>query len=144
MVLAEACGLDRVRLRGVDCRPTAIRKASDGVYPAADAAALPSDRRARWFDEGKTTVQVDAALRKRAQWHVGDAFELDPAMRADVVLCRNLAIYLRAGAVQRLWHSIAERLRPGGLLMVGKAERITSIPSLRWIGPCLYRKSDDK
>ncbi len=41
----------------------------------------------------------------------------------DLILCRNVAIYLSAGASTRLWQNIAKSLRPGGVLVPGKAER---------------------
>jgi chemotaxis protein methyltransferase CheR len=60
----------------------------------------------------------------------------------DIILCRNVAIYLKREASCALWAMLALRLRPGGLLVVGNAER-PSVPGLNHLDRCLYRKNGD-
>jgi chemotaxis protein methyltransferase CheR len=156
ILLAEQGLLDGARLHGLDARPAAIRKARAGVYPAAaiDALAparrghfLPARARERWRDTSLPPgeiVRVADSLRSACTWTVADAFDLEflGGGDHDLVLCRNLVIYLKNDAATRIWHLCAGQLRPGGLLMAGKAERAP--PDLRGllrsVGPCLYRK----
>jgi chemotaxis protein methyltransferase CheR/two-component system CheB/CheR fusion protein len=56
-----------------------------------------------------------------------------------LIACRNFAIYLQHPAAARLWRRLHSSLRPGGLLLTGKAERPTS--GFLRAGPCLYRKA---
>jgi chemotaxis protein methyltransferase CheR/two-component system CheB/CheR fusion protein len=58
-----------------------------------------------------------------------------------MILCRNLAIYLRGAAAVRLWQSLLASLRPGGILVLGKAERPLGADGLTAIGPCIYRRN---
>ncbi len=47
-----------------------------------------------------------------------------PSGRFDLVLCRNVGIYLERDAQRELHLRLAAVLRPGGLLMLGRAETI--------------------
>jgi chemotaxis protein methyltransferase CheR len=58
----------------------------------------------------------------------------------DIILCRNLAMYLQPAAARRLWRGLGLALRDGGLLIVGKAERPTGASGLVLVGPCVYRR----
>jgi len=48
----------------------------------------------------------------------------------DLVLCRNLGIYLAPGAKERLHRILAGALAPGGVLLLGRTERLASPAAL--------------
>jgi chemotaxis methyl-accepting protein methylase len=50
----------------------------------------------------------------------------DPAPEAgyDVVACRNVLIYFERTAQERILLRLADALRPGGLLLLGKVETL--------------------
>jgi chemotaxis protein methyltransferase CheR len=60
----------------------------------------------------------------------------------NVVLCRNVAIYLTPPARATLHQTLAEALTPDGLLLLGRSERITnpSAVGLRRVAPHAYRR----
>ena len=60
--------------------------------------------------------------------------------RRDVILCRNTMIYLRADASAQLAQKLEALLRPGGVLVLGKAERPAGARRLVPAGPCVYRR----
>jgi chemotaxis protein methyltransferase CheR len=155
ILLAEEGMLDSSRLRGLDCRPTAIETARQGIYPATAVAGIDASRRANFFVPVARTglsvqkvprVRVAEEVRMACEWRVADAFSLapepdQPAM--DIILCRNLAIYLKPDAATELWERCIACLRPGGLLITGKAERPPSgfRAALRRLGTCMYRRN---
>jgi len=65
-----------------------------------------------------------------------------PAGRWDLVLCRNVAIYLEPRARGRLHAALAGALAPGGILMLGRSERLAdpSALGLERAGPHAYRR----
>jgi chemotaxis protein methyltransferase CheR len=70
-------------------------------------------------------VQLPATLRARMRWEQRDLLRAPaPAGKWSLVLCRNVAIYLRPEAKQRLHASLAAALAPGGVLLVGRSERL--------------------
>lgn len=143
IVLGELGLLARARLLGLDCRALPLVRARAGAYLPAVLDDVDAARRARWFRAaGTARWQVVDELRARADWQLGDAFAWREVRSADVVACRNLAIYLRPAAAAELWALLGRALRPGGLLLVGKAERPHGVPGLVRVGACLYRKDE--
>lgn len=53
-----------------------------------------------------------------------------PQGRFEIVLCRNLAIYLTVHARDRLHTVLADALAPGGVLLLGRSERIADAARL--------------
>lgn len=140
MLLAELERLDRSRLLGTDCRTSAVARARDGYFGTPATRQVPSRLRARYFESEHGRNRVVSDLRAVPSWRVGDVLGFVEPGEWDVVLCRNLAIYLNDRAVARLWRSLVSRLRPGGILVVGKAERPLGVPGLTAVGPCVYER----
>jgi chemotaxis protein methyltransferase CheR len=159
ILLAEEGLLGDSRLVGLDCRPAAIRSARAGVYSNAAVADINPGRRERFFvalartGPARATGRVAASqvrvaedLRAACEWLVADAFSLgcekgEPGM--DLIMCRNLAIYLKPDSATELLSRCVAQLRPGGLLITGKAERpsaeVRSV--LQQVAPCIHRRT---
>lgn len=136
ILLAEAGLQTGSRLVGVDCRRSAVAGARAGVYRAAE---LDEARRARWFEPVGDEWRVVEPLRRAARWRVADATRAVEPGPWDLVLCRNLFIYLQPGVVERMLRGIVGALAPGGFLVVGKAERPAAGLGLAVVGRCVYR-----
>ena len=98
----------------------------------AAAAAAPGDG-----------ALISDALRARVRWEQRDLVAEPPAPGGwDLVLCRNLAIYLTAAARDALHTRLAGALAPGGVLLLGRSERIADPAALglRLAGPHAYRR----
>src|SRR5256885_828348 len=88
--LSVACGLDRAVLLGSDLLEENLVLAERGVYG---------------------DVQLPASLRSRMRWERRDLLrDSAPVGKWSVVLCRNVAIYLRAEAKRRLHEQLAGAL----------------------------------
>ncbi len=48
-----------------------------------------------------------------------------PSFSADLILCRNLLIYLDRRAQRRVFKTFVEVLKPGGYLVLGRVEMLT-------------------
>jgi chemotaxis methyl-accepting protein methylase len=136
MLLDELGVLASSRLLGTDCRAGAIQQAQRGVYAPWQLAELPPELAAKHFIElhdGRLTLRWPRA--PKFTWRVQDAMQTPDEDTWDLILCRNLAIYLSPPAMERLWQLLASRLRRGGYLVVGKAERP---PTLARVSRCIY------
>jgi len=70
-------------------------------------------------------VEITPALRARARWERRDLTHDDPPPgRFDLIMCRNVAIYLEPATKARLHRMLAGALSPGGVLMLGRSERL--------------------
>lgn len=88
-------------------------------------------------------VEISPALRSRVRWEQRDlAHEPPPAVGFDLILCRNVAIYLEPAAKARLHCRLAGALGPGGVLMLGRSERLgdPAALGLRRVEPHVYER----
>ena len=88
-------------------------------------------------------VAVPPELKLRLRWERRDLLSDDaPPGHWRLVLCRNVAIYLSPPAKDRLQETLAQALAPGGILLLGRSERIAEPKrlGLERIGPHAYRK----
>ena len=139
VILAEAGLLAGAELVGTDCRSDAIAAARDARFETLALRHVSDERRARFFARDGCRWRVGEVVRAAARFSVGDALARVEPGEWDVILCRNLTIYLEDIAARELWHRLAASLRAGAVLVVGKAER----PDMGYVvpaGPCVYRR----
>jgi chemotaxis protein methyltransferase CheR len=139
ILLAEAGLLDTASLLGTDCRASAIEEARRGRYAESALTGMPAEWRAKYFAGRGGAWQLDERLRSRTAWRVADVLATIEAGPWDLVLCRNLTIYLDGPANAHVLRETAATLASGGFMLVGRAERLAGHRQLRPAGRCLYR-----
>jgi chemotaxis methyl-accepting protein methylase len=139
ILLSEAGALEKSTLLGTDCRESAIRDARSGIYDESCLKNVKSEFRDKYFQpEGNRYLFMLPAGRCMS-WKVADLFSGGQEKNYDLILCRNLAIYLNLKASNALWKILAGSLRSGGYLITGKTERPDEPFSC--ISRGVYRKS---
>jgi chemotaxis methyl-accepting protein methylase len=141
MLLADAGRLDGSDLLGVDVRPDAIAFASAGSYSTEQLAGLSPEILDRHFVPTATGACLRSAVRARTRWLAGTIFAPPEDGPWDLVLFRNVGIYLSVAAHGRAWAAIRERLAPGGVVVTGTAERPPASTGLKPVAPCAYAES---
>jgi chemotaxis methyl-accepting protein methylase len=141
LALGEAGLLDRAELLGTDCRADAVACAEEATFPAGTLADLDLPWEP-YFVRERDKVRAKEALRSRARWKQADLLVRAEAGPWDLLLWRNMAIYLHRSAARRVWETLVAELAPGGFLVTGKADHPPEHPLLKRIGPCLYRRKD--
>jgi chemotaxis protein methyltransferase CheR len=140
MLLDAVARLEGSYLIGTDCRPEAIAHAKLGMYSMRDVAGLPRQILARYFVRSKEGFQLREEAKRPVRYRVADLLsECEPGVW-DLILCRNTTMYMHASATARLWGSFEGLLRPGGLLVLGKAERPVGMKRLALVGSSVYRR----
>ncbi|HSU67015.1 MAG TPA: protein-glutamate O-methyltransferase CheR, partial [Tepidisphaeraceae bacterium] len=140
MLLASKGVLPRANLVGTDCRTEGLDRARAGNYETAAVKHVPPELVERYMSFDGTRWQVAPVLRTGIHWRLRNALAEPEPGPWDLILCRNVAIYLQPQAVGRLWGRLASALRPGGFLVLGKAERPYGATRLRPVGPCVYQR----
>lgn len=143
-MLLRAHGAPIDTLLGTDCRPNAIQKARTGRYTRQQVQHIVPALRKAYLHPRGGAFEVHPELRAMTDWEQADLLDGTPPHDHpptgwDMILCRNMAIYVNDAAAAFLWSTLASALRPGGFLVVGKAERPRVI-GLRRVGPSIYRK----
>jgi len=128
-----------------DVEPTVLARAARGGYPEGALRELP----ARWrvaFERRDDEWWLTEPYRAGVRFERADLRSEWPAGPYDVVLCRNLAFtYFDEPTQLRLAGVFAAVLQPGGVLVVGRGERVpTGSAGLSPNEPELYVRSGGK
>jgi chemotaxis protein methyltransferase CheR len=138
IVLEHAGLLEKSYLLGSDCRGEAIEQARAGLYKSGELKKIDPEHR-RYFEEAGNFWRPIASLRKHVHWKVADLARGIEKGPWDIILWRNMAIYLDTETALSLWRSLESVLAPGGVLVVGKAERPpVDVPVVN-VKKCIYR-----
>jgi type IV pilus assembly protein PilK len=124
-VLRDTEHTDYFGVTGTDISLNALSKARDGQYAARRLELLDSDLCQRYFvAQSDGRFKVVPTLSSRVCCARLNVLELAkaPMSDMDVIFCQNLLIYFRRWRRREILNRLAERLVPGGLLVVGVGE----------------------
>ncbi len=109
-----------------DVSDAAIARARAGRYTQFEIQrGLPIRRMMRWFDgAGSDWVAKPELLKQIAFRRQNLVADRPPAGQFDIVLCRNVLLYLAAPTKIDVFDRIASALRPGGTLVLGAGETV--------------------
>ncbi|MCA1776816.1 MAG: PAS domain-containing protein [Loktanella sp.] len=113
-----------LKVFATDAQEDNLRKARDGIYPAAAMTGYPAQRLTRFFDEIDSSYQVSKELRDLVVFAPQNLLRDPPFSRLDLVSCRNFLIYLEPDAQQRIIALFHFALKQDGHLFLGNAETI--------------------
>jgi two-component system, chemotaxis family, CheB/CheR fusion protein len=113
-----------LKIFATDSQEDNLRIAREGVYPAAAAAAIGSERLRRFFDALDGSYQVRKNLRELIVFAPQNLLRDPPFSRLDLITCRNLLIYLEPEAQKRVIALFHFALRQDGHLFLGNAETV--------------------
>jgi two-component system, chemotaxis family, CheB/CheR fusion protein len=104
----------------------ALAFARNGIYPESIAADVSPERLARFFAREDRGYRVVPELRDVVVFAIQDVLTNPPFSRLDLISCRNLLIYLRPEAQEKVLLVFDFALRDGGVLFLGGAETVTN------------------
>jgi len=108
----------------------AISKARQGVYPANIAADVSPERLHRFFIKEENGYRVAKEIRETVTFAVQNIIMDPPFTKLDILICRNLLIYLTPELQKKLLPLFHYSLNPGGVLFLGNAESVSSFTEL--------------
>ncbi len=117
-------GLDlEVKIFATDIEPSYLAVASSGIYPARLLQNIPQELRERYFtavDDDK--FQIIPRLRRAIVFSRHDVLSDPPFLKLDLVVCRNMIIYLRPEPQERALRRMLFGLKGGGAIFMGGSE----------------------
>jgi two-component system CheB/CheR fusion protein len=126
MAVVERFGPTRrrfpIQIFGTDVSDDAIDRARRGVYPEAISADVSPERLRKFFTQFDDSYRISQSIRDLCVFARQDVTQDPPFSRLDLVLCRNLLIYLDLPIQKRILTVFYYALNPAGLLMLGAAE----------------------
>ncbi len=127
MLLAEALGPDeytrRVKIYGTDLDEAALSAGRRGIYNAREIEGVPADLLEKYFDRSMNGQNViSRELRKSVIFGRHNVVSDAPISRIDLLVCRNLLIYLETETQSTVLPRLHYALVDDGVLFLGKAE----------------------
>ncbi len=110
-----------------DVDADAVSLARSGLYPEAIEADVSPARLARFFAKEDHSYRVVPALREVVVFTVQDVLADPPFSHLDLVSCRNLLIYLRPEAQEKVLLLFHFALRDTGILILGGSETVGNL-----------------
>jgi two-component system CheB/CheR fusion protein len=117
----------RLQVFASDVDENAVALAREGRYPETIAADVSPERLARFFTQEEHGYRVVPELRGVVVFTAQDVLADPPFSRLDLISCRNLLIYLRPEAQEKVLLLFHFALREGGVLMLGNSETVGSL-----------------
>ena len=128
IALADAMGASfgnqEIKIFGTDVDEKAIAHARRGLYSREQVESVPKKLRSEWLVEEGDGYAVRKELRRSVVFGVNNLVSDAPISRLDLLLCRNVFIYLDAQLQKRILTRFHYALRRHGILVLGKSELI--------------------
>ncbi len=119
-----------LQIFATDLDPDAIDKARQGLYPSSIAADVSSERLARFFTKTEDGYRVGKSIREMVTFATQNIIMHPPFTKLDLLVCRNLLIYLSPELQKNLFPLFHYSLNPGGILFLGSSEAISTFTDL--------------
>jgi chemotaxis protein methyltransferase CheR len=121
----------RVEIVGTDIKREILRTARNGVYEASETNDLetqlePIGDYERYVSREDDSYRVSRAIKRMTSFRRRDLITQSPPDTFDLILCRNLFIYIDADAKRAVFETLGSGLRPDGYLTIGMTETVPS------------------
>lgn len=118
----------RVRIRGTDISPDAIRRAREGIFSANALRPVSPERRAAFFEpagEGRFRIKEPVLS---AVYFASRSLLDEPKGSGtfDAILCRKVLPFLEEDVRGRAVETLALFLKPGGYLLLGREDGVAA------------------
>jgi two-component system CheB/CheR fusion protein len=108
----------------------AIDKARQGFYPVNITADVSPERLRRFFIQEDNGYRVSKEIREVITFATQNVIRDPPFTKLDILICRNLLIYLEPELQKKLLPLFHYSLNPGGVLFLGNAETISTFTDI--------------
>jgi chemotaxis protein methyltransferase CheR len=127
---AESSLLDRVTIYGTDIDEGTVKQAKTGTYPASAFQYTSEKIVHKYFTTTDSGYRINDSVRARVHFMRLDLLEKTSFGQCDLIMCRNVLIYLNRSAQSAVIRNFYEQLKPSGYLVIGKVELLIGIPEV--------------
>ena len=119
----------KIEITGTDINADILREARAGVYETSQTTDIadelePLDDYSRYIEQDGDQFSVRDRVKEKVTFERHDLIRGDPKRDFDLVLCRNLLIYIDAEYKTPIFRTIRGSLREDGYLMIGMTETL--------------------
>lgn len=130
IIAAESRMLESVKIYGTDIDSRVLDVAHRGLYSDIALQYTPEDLQRKYFKRVSGGRLIDSRLQERVRFLNSDLFATPPFGPCDLIMCRNVLIYLGRDAQSIILRHFYDHLKADGYLVIGKVELLIGIPEV--------------
>ncbi len=130
IVFKEACEKIKrsknlsLQIFATDIDTDAIDRARKGVFSANIVSEVSQERLNQFFTKNDTNYSINNSIREMVVFAPHDVIKDPPFTKLDLLLCRNMLIYMESDLQKKLMNLFYYSLKAGGILLLGTAETV--------------------
>ena len=113
-----------LKLFATDIDTRALEYAGTGLYPASIAGDMEPLILAKYFNSTDEGYQINEKIRKLVVFAKHNILKDPPFGKLDLLVCRNLFIYIKSEFQQKILNNFYYALNRGGYLFLGSSESL--------------------
>ncbi|WP_299150679.1 CheR family methyltransferase [uncultured Dokdonia sp.] len=117
----------KLKIFATDISEEHIQQASQGVFPSTVTQSVPPSKLHTYFIKDDDEYRIHPDLRKKIIFSNHDILKDPPFKNMDMVVCRNLLIYLKPEVQTAVLHTLHYALKLNGYLFLGSSESNTAL-----------------
>lgn len=132
IIASETEIIKKTVIYATDIDNDALKKAEQGIYPTTVFQYTPPEYLTKYFVRYERDFKIKDNIKSFVKFSHLDLFDNFPYGPCDLIMCRNVLIYMSRNAQSDLVRRFYETLRPGGYLVIGKVELLLGIPEAKF------------
>ncbi len=116
----------KLQIFATDIDKNAVEKARAAIYPSNILADVSPDRIKQYFEKDDRGYKITREIRETIVFAPHNVIMDPPFSKLDILLCRNLLIYMEQDLQKKIMRLFHYSLNPGGILFLGSAETVGS------------------
>ena len=126
----------RVTILATDVDAGILDVARVGIYGEERLMEVPEPLRQEYFVQRDGKFQLASEIRTLVEFRQADLADSETFPDCDLIVCRNVLIYFERQQQETILNGFADRLRPGGILVLGKSETLVGETRRRFQTVC--------
>ncbi|NTU67675.1 MAG: PAS domain S-box protein [Chlorobiaceae bacterium] len=120
----KPAGNFKLQIFATDLDKDAIEKARLGTYPLNITADVSPERLKKYFEKDDRSYRISREIRETIVFAPHNVIMDPPFTKLDILVCRNLLIYMEQELQKKLFPLFHYSLNSGGALFLGSAETV--------------------
>lgn len=136
--------IPHVQIFASDLHEVSLKRAREGYYPGDIKSEVNNDRLRKFFTKENNGYRIRKELREHVIFTPHNLLGDPPFSRLDLIVCRNLLIYLKRDVQREVFELFHYSLQPDGFLVLGTSEHLenTELFSVENKEFSVYRKKN--
>jgi two-component system CheB/CheR fusion protein len=113
-----------LQIFATDVDDDAIIEARKGIFRTNIISDVSPERISQFFTKNESTFSINNSIRELVVFATHDLIKDPPFTKLDILLCRNILIYMESDLQKKLINLFYSSLKAGGIMILGSSESV--------------------